>query len=64
MDHSSLMLGELREFKRATLARLDTIERKTDTFQMFRAKIIGLSSMVSLVASMLATLVVEWYRSK
>jgi hypothetical protein len=41
MDNASLILGELREFKRATLERLDKLEKNVDSFKAFRAKIVG-----------------------
>lgn len=62
MNNESLLLGELREFKRASLARFDAIEKKVDTFQEFRMKLIGMSAIMSFLTSILITVIIEWYR--
>lgn len=50
-DHESLILGELREFKRATLERLKTLERSVDSFNAFRAKVVGAALVGSVAVS-------------
>lgn len=34
-----LLLGELKEFKRATLSRLENIEKKVDSLDKFKVKV-------------------------
>lgn len=58
MDHKNLILGELREFKRATLERLAVIEKKVDSHYQFRAKLIGAAG----GASMLVTALIEFLK--
>jgi hypothetical protein len=36
---SGMILGELKEFKRATMERLDAIERKVDSLDKFKIKV-------------------------
>jgi hypothetical protein len=47
MDQESLILGELREFKRASLVRFDQLEKKVNSIDQFRAKLIGASMIVA-----------------
>jgi hypothetical protein len=60
MDHPSMILGELREFKRAALERFDKLESKVDSAVHFRSKLIGMATM----GAFLATLVMEFIRFK
>ncbi len=65
MDHGNLILGELREFKRATLERLDKLEAKSDSYQFFRAKVIGMAALAGFLTSTLTSvllILVEWVR--
>lgn len=45
------VIGELREFKRAALERLDKIEDKLETYNDFRNKLIGGAILVSFIIS-------------
>ncbi len=51
MDHESLILGELREFKRATLERLNALEKSVDSFKAFRSKVVGAALLGSVAVS-------------
>lgn len=62
MDHESLLLGELREFKSASLERLRTLEAKIDSFQAFRGKVIGFASLSAFLATALATILADYLR--
>lgn len=57
MDHQSLILGELREFKRSALERLTSLEKGVDSLQksefMRRGKIVGFSVVGSILGSIL-----------
>lgn len=49
MSSVDMILGELREFKRATLHRLDEIERQVAASQRFRWKMIGAAGVVAFI---------------
>ena len=53
MDHQALILGELREFKRATLERLDSLEKRMESLQRAEATRRGRSLGISAVGSIL-----------
>lgn len=58
MVPKDLLLGELREFKRATIAKLDSIEQKVGSFERFQAKALGACTL----AAFLATVLVEFLK--
>jgi hypothetical protein len=67
MEHGNLILGEIREFKRATLERLDKLEAKSDSYQAFKSKIVGMAAVAAFLTSTLTSVLliaVEYYRSK
>lgn len=51
MDHESLILGELREFKRATLERLSALEKSVNSIKAFRERVIGAAVLGSIAVS-------------
>lgn len=46
-------MGEIREFKRTTLEKLEKIEGKVDVLQAFHFKVLGAASVISVIASAL-----------
>lgn len=60
MNNQGLILGELREFKRAALERLGSLETRVESLQksefLRRGKTIGLSIAGSIVGSALTLL--------
>ena len=60
MDHGNLILGELREFKRATLERLDKLEARSDSYVAFRAKMIGMAALAGFMTSTLTSALLVW----
>lgn len=65
MEHGSLILGELRQFAKDTARRLDKLEAKSDSYQMFRAKVMGMAALAGFMTSVLTSallIFVEWMR--
>lgn len=60
MQLEPLIIGEIREFKKSTLERLDVIEKKVDSLKAFQARVMG----VAAFCAFLATLLVEWVRGR
>ena len=61
-DDIHALLGELREFKRASLTRLEKIDQKLDQLQSFRMKLLGAAGFISFMISIMATVLVDWFR--
>lgn len=60
MEDRDLIIGELREFKRATLERLERMEKKfdgsqerMDSFKKFRSKLVAAATAGAMLMSML-----------
>ncbi len=57
MGTNDVLLGELREFKRASLKRLDELEQKIDSLAKFKAKLLGGAALAALLATLAAELI-------
>lgn len=63
MDDESVLLGEIREFKRATIERLSSLDAKVESLHAFRAKISGAMVVTSFLITSTITMCVEVYRA-
>lgn len=63
MKHPDLFLGELREFKRSTIEWQQKVDKKLDSFNAFRMKLIGMATLASFTATSVVTVVIELMRN-
>ena len=45
--NENFLLGELSQFKRDIVKRLDTLEQKVDDLRMWKVRVIAISSVIS-----------------
>lgn len=62
-ERDNQLLGELREFKRATLIELIEIKRSCTSLHAFRYKVIGMAMLGSFLVTTATAIAFEWFRN-